>query len=402
MKILHTVELYYPSVGGMQEIVKQLSERLVKMGHIVTVATKYHPGREETIINGVKIEQFRISGNEVGGYKDCSGEIGGYKRFLINSDFDIVTNFAAQQWATDLALPILDKIKAKKVFVPEGFSALYRPEYKKYFRQMKFWMNKYDMNVFLSHNYRDINFAKKKGIKRRILIPNGASEEEFLSPQQIDIRKKLKIPKNHFLLLLVGSHTGGKGHKEAIEIFAKAKIKEATFLIIAGKANNPNGGCEKYCSLRKKLFEFSPRRRFDNKKLIITSLPRLETVSAYKETDLFLFPSNIECSPLVLFECMASKTPFLVTDVGNSKEIIQWSKSGFILPTIKDNMGYGRAKIDRSAHLLENFYYNPNMRKRMAETGFKIWKEKFTWGKIAAQYEEMYQKLLSKKVERGG
>ena len=39
MKILHTVELYHPSQGGMQEVVKQISERLVKLGHEVTVAT---------------------------------------------------------------------------------------------------------------------------------------------------------------------------------------------------------------------------------------------------------------------------------------------------------------------------------------------------------------------------
>ena len=33
MKILHTVEFYHPSIGGMQEVVKQLSERLVLLGH---------------------------------------------------------------------------------------------------------------------------------------------------------------------------------------------------------------------------------------------------------------------------------------------------------------------------------------------------------------------------------
>jgi len=31
MKILHCVESYYPSKGGMQEVVKQLSERLVAL-----------------------------------------------------------------------------------------------------------------------------------------------------------------------------------------------------------------------------------------------------------------------------------------------------------------------------------------------------------------------------------
>ena len=35
MKILHTVEFYHPSQGSMQEVVRQISERLVKLGHKV-------------------------------------------------------------------------------------------------------------------------------------------------------------------------------------------------------------------------------------------------------------------------------------------------------------------------------------------------------------------------------
>jgi len=161
MKVLHTVELYYPSAGGMQEVVKQISERLVKLGHEVTVATTKLSERKNKIINGVKIEEFNIEGNLVRGLK---GDTEKYKKFLIDSDFDIITNFAAQQWASDLAFDILDKIKAKKVFVPTGFSGLYLPEYKDYFEKMKDWMKKYDMNIFLSNDYRDINFARKNKI----------------------------------------------------------------------------------------------------------------------------------------------------------------------------------------------------------------------------------------------
>ena len=387
MKILHTVELYHPSQGGMQEVVKQISERLVKLGHEVTVATTKLSERKDKIINGVKIEEFDIKGNLVRGLK---GETEKYRDFLINSDFDIVTNFAAQQWASDLAFDILDKIKAKKVFVPTGFSGFYLPEYKDYFKKMKGWMRKYDMNVFLSNDYRDINFAKKNKINKIIVIPNGASEEEFLGQNNIDIREKLNIPKNNFLILHVGSHTGQKGHREAIQIFEKARITNTTFLIIG---NSFGGGCAKYCFIKEKLFNLSPKRIFDKKKLIITSLSRLETVNAYKQADLFLFPSNIECSPLVLFECMASKTPFLTTDVGNAKEIIKWSNSGLLLPTIKDKNYYSKVKVNESVKLLENVYNDVRKRKLMADSGFEAWINKFTWEKITKRYENLYKEL---------
>ncbi|MBL7891473.1 MAG: glycosyltransferase family 4 protein, partial [Bacteroidia bacterium] len=232
MRILHTVESYHPSVGGMQEVVRQLSERLVKMGHEVTVASGFHRERTQNMLNGVKIEQFKISGNDVNGIRGEVKEIERYQNFVCDPGFDIVTNFAAQQWATDLVLPVLKLIKAKKVFVPTGFSGLYFPRFKSYFELMKTRMKEYDMNVFLSDNYRDINFARENGITATALIPNGAAEEEFLGENTIDIRKKLGIGENDFLVLHVGSYTGIKGHREALEIFVRSKMKNAVLLMI--------------------------------------------------------------------------------------------------------------------------------------------------------------------------
>ena len=388
MKILHTVELYHPSKGGMQEAVKQISENLVKKGHKVTVATSKAAGRESKSINGVNIEEFEVTGNLVRG---MDGDVKKYQDYLLNSGFDIITNFAAQQWTVDATFEIIEKIKARKVFVPTGFSGLYMPEYRKYFKHMKEYMKKYDMNVFLSNDYRDINFARENNIRNIIVIPNGASEEEFLNNHSIDIRKKLNIAENAFLIFHVGSHTTVKGHKEAIEIFNKANIKNSVFLLVG---NNANRKCTYTCKIN--AIKSNLRNYFlkNNKKIIVTSLKREETVAAYKEANLFLFPSNIECSPIVFFECMASKTPFLATDVGNASEIIGWSGGGILLPTDKSGEGYSIAKIDESAQILEQLFFNKEKRKEMADKAFNIWKEKFTWEKIAEQYEHMYSGLL--------
>lgn len=392
MKILHTVEFYHPSVGGAQEVVKQLSEHLVKKGHDVTVATTKIPNRGFKTLNGVKIKEFGVSGNKVRGFV---GEVEKYRQFVKRGNFDIVTNFAAQQWATDALLPIISDIKAKKVFVPTGFSAFYDPTYKKYFNKMRTWMKEYDMNIFLSDNYRDINFARKVGIpkSKMKIIPNGASEEEFEKDSGIDIRKKLNIPNNHFLVLLVGSHTGLKGHKEALKIFSKAGIKNATLLIIG---NSFGGGCTSYCKVVSVLHNkvFSGNRQ---NKVIITSLDRKDTANVYKEADIFLFPSNIECSPIVLFEACASKTPFLTTDVGNSREIVKWTGGGMILPTTFDNKGLSHAKIKESIEILKELYKDSGKRKKLAHTGYMNWKKKFTWEKISKQYEDLYFELLSVK-----
>jgi len=419
MRILHTVEFYHPSVGGMQEVVRQLSERLASRGHSVTVATSKIPARTEFTLNGVNIIEFSVSGNAVRGLQ---GETEKYKDYLLSSDFDVVTNFAAQQWATDLMLPIMGRIKAAKVFVPTGFSGLYAPEYRRYFEEMKVFMRKYDMNVFLSEDYRDINYALAHGIEKRILIPNGAGEDEFSRTDLPDIRSKYGIPPENTLILHVGSHTGGKGHTEAIEIFRRAKIKNATLLIagnyfpswetlhldrlrkvkrqiarevfsIAFKLFG-HVRCPEHCHKAASFFNSSRARASDGKSLLIHSLERDEVLAAYRTADLFLFPSNIECSPLVLFECMASKTPYLTTDVGNAREIIEWSGSGLMLPTKRVRNGNSKAEIRGAVRMLEDLCGDISARQEMAERGYQAWKDRFTWEKLTLDYEALYESLI--------
>jgi glycosyltransferase involved in cell wall biosynthesis len=303
MRILHTVESYLPAIGGMQEVVRQLSERLVGLGHAVTVATRMHPDRTDKTPGGVQVVEFDLSGNAV---KGIQGDAERYKQFLLDSDFDIFTNFAAQQWATDLALPLLKQIKGKKVSVPTGFSGLYDPDYSGYFEQMKTWMKDYDTNVFLSDNYRDIQFARENGITKNVLIPNGAGADEFLAPSALNIRKKLGLGPTEFLALHVGSYTGIKGQKEAVEIFLSSDIQQGTLLLVGFQNDYFKNVYERKWAYRWLRF----RNRQKNKKVLITQLSRAETVAAYKEADLFLFPSRMECSPIVLFESMASQRSF--------------------------------------------------------------------------------------------
>ncbi|HPO50592.1 MAG TPA: glycosyltransferase family 4 protein, partial [Spirochaetota bacterium] len=418
MNILHVVESYYPFKSGMAEVVKQISENLVSFGYSVTVATTICDERRSNALNGVKIISFDITGNAVTGISGKESEKQRYFDLIKNQNFDLVTFFAAQQWGTDIVLPFLNEIKAKKIFVPTGFSGLNIPEYKKYFEDMRLYIKNFDHNIFLSNDYRDINFARENNIDERKIsvVPNGASENEFLSPSNNEIRKKLNIPPEDFLILSVGSHTALKGHKESIEIFKRLKIKNAVLVIVGNKIENVKikinfknivkmllfyvfgknfgKGCEFYCNYMNKKFKASFLRLFDKKKLIITDLSRGDTVNLYKSSDLFLFPSKIECSPIVLFESCASKTPFLVTSVGNSSEIIDLTGGGELLPTKKDKKGYSAAIINKSVKVVENLIKDEGKRKRLGEKGFENWQLNFTWEKISKKYEEIYLRTL--------
>lgn len=385
MRILHTVEFYWPSIGGSQEVVRQLSERMAALGHDVTVATSKIGSRDSTIHNGVRIQEFDIKGNMARGY---TGETKDYVDFIKKGDFDVIMNYAAQQWATDLILNELGSIKARKIFVPCGFSGLYDPLYKTYFENMPRWLKKYDATIYLSNDYRDINFARKHKINNCVVIPNGAGEDEFESKSKLDIRRSLGIIKDSFIFLTVGSHTGLKGHLETIEIFKKLNLKNSTLLIAA---NNWPGGCGPQCKRASRKFNFGLTAALKRQRIIVKSLSRLETIAAYHSADLFLFPSNIEASPLVLFEAAASKTPFAVTDVGNSKEIIEWTQGGFLLPTFIDKEGYSHAYIPESVEEISKQISNPSNLDSMSKNGYTSWKKNFSWEVIVQKYLMLYR-----------
>lgn len=407
MKILHAVEFYHPSVGGMQEVVRQLSERLVQKGHELTVVTSWLAERPQKTHNGVHIVEFQISGNLIQGF---NGDIQAYREFVFNGSFDLITCFAAQQWTCDALLPVLDRVNSVKVFVPTGFSTLSSPIYRDYFAAMPGWLNQFDMNIFLSNQYRDIDFARQHGVTRQKIIPNGAAADEFMEPQG-DIRPCLGIPSDHFLILHVGSHTWLKGHEEAIEIFQRAKIVSATLLIVG---RDSAGGCGPVCRERAACLNKTVAFHHADKRIMVMELPRAETVAAYQSADLFLFPSLIECSPVVLFECMASRTPFLASEAGNSAEIVKWSGgSGMLLPTerpswlqrfakviqgkrrLGDDLGAVHVDINESAVLLERLWHDLDRRVTMAQAGFTAWQQRFTWEYISEEYETLYQKLLT-------
>jgi L-malate glycosyltransferase len=378
--------------GGACEALRQISERLVLYGHDVTIATTKLNERKFSVERGITIKEFDIHAISQGNY---SGEIQHYQDYLLNSDFDIIMNFNSNVWTTDLMFPIFEKIPAKKIFTPVGFYTLFWHQYREYFEQMKKIVQKYDMCIVNSEVYRDTTFIKENHGKY-VVIPNGADEREFEIESEINFREQLHIPENDFLILLVGNHTGYKGHSEAIKIFNRADIPHSTLLIIAGEVYGRVLGplCNINCNFHQWINHHSIQNK--NKKIIIkNNFPRAELIEAYKSANLFLFPSRIECSPVVLFECLASRTPFLTTDVGNAKEIIQWSEAGELLPTKHSKSGFCKADISGSINKLEQLYHDPDQLKKYADNGYRAYKERFTWEKVARLHEEVYKKVLA-------
>jgi glycosyltransferase involved in cell wall biosynthesis len=390
LRILHTAEFYAPSVGGAQEVVRQVSERLSARGHDVTVATSAHPQRTSSEVAGVRVAEFDVRGNAVRGME---GDVAGYRRYVAEGEFDVVMTYAAQQWSTDALLPDLDAIGAKTVLAPCGFSGLCDDAYAPYFADLSERLHGFDGLVFHSGGYQDIQLARDAGVpaERLSVIPNAADEREFAEARpEGRFRAEHGIARDAPLLLTVGGHTGLKGHAQSIAAFRAADRTRGGALAIVG--NTPTGpGCLTLCRARAAATRVLGRGR----RALLLDPPRPSVLDAYADADLFVFCSMVECSPLVLFEAMAAGLPFVSVDVGNAAEIAEWSGSGVIVPSPRRDNGLVDADTAAVARAVDELLADPDRRREMGERGRRAWEERFTWDAATDRYEQLYERLVA-------
>jgi glycosyltransferase involved in cell wall biosynthesis len=393
VRILHTVEFYAPSVGGAQEVVRQLSVRLAARGHDVTVATTRLPERTTDMIDGVRIAGFDVRGNAVRG---IDGEVALYREFAAGGEWDVVMSYAAEQWATDALLPIVHGLPGARVLAPCGFSRLDSPEYAGFYTALPAQMAAYDALVFHSTTYQDVAFARQHGLQNIEVISNGADEREFdLDPDEIAgrrarFRAKYRIAPDEPLLLTVGGHTGHKGH--ALVLAALTRLRVPATLALVG--NQPLGiGCGPSCRVRAAGANLVGRGR---RRALLLDPPRDEVIDAYFASDLFVFGSEFECSPLVLFEAAAAGLPFLTVPAGNGAEIAEWTGGGAVVHApLREGLVKGEpvALAEATRALLGD----PDRRAAMSAAARAAWRERYSWDRITDRYEALYERVASRR-----
>ena len=418
MKILICSDAYYPSVGGVQIVLQQIAERLAKRGHQITIATSKMKERDSTSINGVTIKEFDVKGNYIRGLK---GKVQKYRNYVLAEDYDVLLMKAAQSWTFDAIMDDLYKIKKRKVFIPCGFSGLYYPYYKTYYKKMPEALRQFDHLIFYANDYRDINFAREHNITNFSVIPNGASEIEFSIKPDLSFRDRLGILKDEILLLTVGTFTGGKGHFEVASAFKLAKFDKPATLILNGNTPNKKAKLTKIL-LAKEYLKMGPwsmlKRMYNDilifigiestlknrdwtdvaaeinqgdtdKRIIITNLKREDLIQCFLNSNLFVFASNIEYSPLVLYESVAAGLPFLSVPAGNAAEIVEWTQGGVICPATSDKNGRITVDTQILAKKMSSLLKNIPMLNKLRKEGRKNWEKNFTWNQISYEYEKV-------------
>lgn len=373
LNILHTVQYYAPHIGGAETVVQKISEELVNRGHRVTVATTKLPERDFQSLNGVEIVEFDVDGNEVNGYQGT--EASAYLDFLQAIPADVMMNYAAQQWASDLAFEVLKKRQgpAVRVFAPCGYSAIseelgvMKEYYDYYTKTIPAVLNIYDACVYHSAHYQDYRYGKRLNLHNDVIIPNFVDQEEFMAPLGVDFRAKYEIKTRH-MLLSVGNFMEGKGQDRVIQAFYELRDRDTT-LVLIGNDHGTKAELEAQAAGLNVRF--------------LSGISRSDTVAAFRSADIFLFGSFVEASPLVIVEAKAARIPFVSTDCGNVREF----KGGIVCqPT------------EMASHA-RNLLDDENRRRALAEEGWSEWQERLTQRAVVSQYEALYQLLIDRKTQ---
>jgi glycosyltransferase involved in cell wall biosynthesis len=132
-----------------------------------------------------------------------------------------------------------------------------------------------------------------------------------------------------------------------------------------------------------------------DKRAKIVNLKRPELIQAFLQSDLFIFASKVEYSPLVLFEACAAGLPFLTVPVGNSLEIIEWTQGGELCDAPIDERGYTCVQPSVLARRVEEMLTNTDHLKSLGRNGRQASKIRYNWENLTNEYLQIFQKILS-------
>lgn len=214
-------------------------------------------------------------------------------------------------------------------------------------------------DCFVGFTDYQCNWAKKVNPFVKIVkIPNGVDMKKFSSQGE---KMEFNLPKP--IILTVAALVPMK--RLDLIIKAVADLRKGS-LILAGKGE-----------LKNDLQDLGDKLLPGRFKILL--LPHEEIPKIYRSVALFTFPTSPwESFGLVLLEAMASGLPVVATDDPIRREII--GDAGVFVDTTRPNL-YAKA-------LEETLQINWGDKPRKQT-------EKFSWDKVAKQYENLFEELVS-------
>lgn len=360
IKILHVCDAL--DKGGLEEVIYNLVKNTNDEEFDVSVA--YFKGG--VVANRLKEKGF--SCHEINGTGKYA-RINKLKTFIKDGQFDIVQvhfSFDGILAAKLSGAKVIETTHNTYHFFENPWGRL----------KYSFYLNLVDAVVSVSGAVRKFNLAnfKVKNKEKCVVITNSIDSERITPTERSkeELKQDYNLPEDSIIISTLSRIDVQKGLEyfiEAAQLLNK-KYNQLIFLI-------PGEGAAEYSEAIKEKAAGIENIRFIGHVSKVNEL--------FKIMDIFAMPSLWEGAPLTLLEAMAYGKPAVVTDVGNTAEVIQDGMNGYIVEK-KDV----RAFVDRIITLIEN----PDKKAEIEKQAQKDFAEKFSNQIMIQRYKQLYRSLL--------
>lgn len=388
MKILMLTWEYPPRiVGGIARVVHDLSKRLIKDGHEVTVVT-YRDNQDvpeyenDKGVNVYRVDNYMIHPNNfIDWIMQLNFNMVSKATEIINKEggFDVIhahdwlVTYAAKTLKNAYDIPIVATIHATEA----GRNSGIHDETQRYINDTE-WLLTYEATeVIVNSNFMKNDLQRLFGLPydKINVVPNGINLSNFTGIERdYDFRRQYAMD-NEKIILYVGRLVYEKGIQHLIAAMPKilSNYHDAK-LIIAGR-----GG------MIEELKEEAKNLGLNDKVYFTGYLNSKQVQKMYKCADVAVFPSTYEPFGIVALEAMLAGVPTVVSDVGGLNEIIDHRVDG-----MKAYAGNANSIADSVTTLLYDHQLASNASKKAIQ---KV-KEQFNWEKIAQDTHFIYEKAI--------
>ena len=387
MKVLMLTWEYPPRVvGGIARVVHDLSHRLIKDGHEVSVVT-YKEGNVKDFEDDKGVKVYRVNNyminpnNFIDWIMQLNFNLISKATEIINKEgpFDVIhahdwlVAYAAKTLKDSFKIPVVSTIHATE----SGRYSGIHDEVQRYINDTE-WMLTYESTeVIVNSNYMKSELQRLFGLpfEKINVVPNGVNLNLYNGVERDYNFRRQYAADNEKIILYVGRLVYEKGIQNLIAAMPKVlNCYHDSKLIIAGK-----GG------MIDELRDEVRRLNIENKVYFTGYLNLTQVTKMYKCADVAVFPSTYEPFGVVALEGMLSGTPVVVSDVGGLNEIVQHRENG-----MKSYAGNPNSIADSILELL----FNPGLCAEVSKAAKAKVKAQYNWNKIAQDTHFIYQKAI--------
>ena len=391
MKILMLTWEYPPRiVGGISRVVHDLSHRLIKDGHDVTVVTY----RDENLSyfeddKGVKVyrvDNYMIHPNNfIEWIMQLNFAMTGKASEIIakEGNFDVIH---AHDWlvansAISLKkafnIPLISTIHATEA----GRNSGIHDETQRYINDTEWLLTYESSEVIVNSNFMKNDIQRLFGLPydKINVIPNGINLNNFIGYERdYDFRRQYAMD-NEKIILYIGRLVYEKGIQNLIASMPKIleNYNDAK-LVIGGKGGMID-------ELQDQVYKMG----LSNKVYFTGYLDANKVRKMYKCADVAVFPSTYEPFGIVALEAVLAEVPTVVSDVGGLDEIVTHGVDG-----MKCYAGNSNSIADSVLAYL----FDQNLSKNCSKNAVQKVKENYNWEKIAQDTHFTYEKAICQTI----